>query len=86
MKTIGIHFGALCPSIAEQLIEQGVVTIPDDINHFQEDADAVTRLVIRGLITDSQASAARRKLLKKIVREVEKATKKQEPGHAEQPA
>ena len=82
MKTISVHFGALCPSIAEQLIEQGVVTIPDEINHFQKDADATTRLLIRGLLTDSQTRSARQKLINKIVRDVEKATEKHEASHA----
>jgi hypothetical protein len=83
MKTISVHFGALCPSIAEQLIEQGVVAIPDEINHFQGDADAITRLMFRGMLSDSQAHTARQKLLKKIVRAVEKATKKHEADHDE---
>ena len=47
-KTIGIHFGAMCDSLARQLRSQGVrVKTAEDksrLEVFQKDADAVTLL------------------------------------------
>lgn len=34
--------------------------------HFQKDMDVITRLLIRGLINDSQAHSARKKFVKKL--------------------
>lgn len=65
MTEIGIHFGALAPSLAEQLKDYEINE--DDLKHFQLDADAITRLVCRSLIPDSIAVKARQRLLKKIV-------------------
>ena len=67
-KKVQIHFGALSLPIVDQLLEQGVSVIPGDINHFQTDANAITRLVLRGLISEAQARTARGKLIKKIAK------------------
>lgn len=65
-ENIELVFGAVCPSIAEQLtgIDHGIN--PEALGHAQFDADAITRLSIRGLIPDSAARLARQKLLKRI--------------------
>lgn len=65
-ESIELVFGAVCPSIAEQLagVDHGID--PTALGHAQFDADAITRLVVRGLIPDSAAHSARKKLLKRI--------------------
>lgn len=71
---IGIHFRALVPSLKEQLapqlenIQEGIAD--EDLEHFQKDADAIVRLSVRGLITDSAKRSACQKLLKKIVKAI----------------
>lgn len=62
--SVDISFGALCPPLADQL---PAGTIPaETLDHLQRDADAITRLAVRGLLTDAQIHAARSKLVKKI--------------------
>jgi hypothetical protein len=60
---IGLRFGALAPSLAEQLDKP-----PKSVELWQKDADAITRLLVRGLIPDTYGQKARRKLLATIVR------------------
>lgn len=61
---IEIAFGALSPRLADQPI--GPLIDADELDHFQRDADAITRLRIRGLMTPSQADAACRRLVKRL--------------------
>lgn len=68
--SIKIAFGALCDSIAKQLRTQGYRL--KSVAPYQKDADAITRLVIRGLLPDSQANAARKRLMKDIGDELRK--------------
>lgn len=63
-RTWGVHMGALADPIAKQAAEQGVEV--EGVEHFQADADAITRLAVQGLITDAQKVAARKKLMKRI--------------------
>jgi len=67
---IGIHFGALAPKLKEQLKSFQL----DDmkLQHIQLDADAITRLLIRGLIPDSVAHKTRQKLIKNITKSIHK--------------
>lgn len=65
-QKIGIRFGAMAPSIKEQIKEQGFKIDPTDCAHLQKDAEAITRLRIRGLLTDSACKSAHDKLFKKI--------------------
>lgn len=60
-----IAFGALAPTLVDQLAGSKVPV--EKLEAFDRDADAVTRLVVRGLLTQSQANAARKKILKEIV-------------------
>ena len=67
---IEIVFGALAPSIAEQLAAAGIkygVSGKNAVGHFQRDADAIVRLNISGLLPDGQARTLRLKLLRRIV-------------------
>jgi hypothetical protein len=63
MEKIGIHFGALSQPIHKQL---GIKRIDEDLKHLQEDADAVTRLAVRGLLADSVVRKTRQKIMKEI--------------------
>ena len=57
--SIKIYFGALCEPVAEQLGINEHIAEP-----WQKDADAITRLVVRGLLTDSETHRARKRLIK----------------------
>lgn len=67
---MNIVLGALAPSLSEQL--DGYLPA-DDLEHLDKDADAITRLYIRGLMTKTRADAARGKLCKEIGRLLRKA-------------
>lgn len=54
---IEIRFGALSPSLAEQLNVK-----PSTVELFQKDADAICRLSIRGLVAPAIIRRARQKL------------------------
>jgi len=64
---IKIKIGALAPPITEQLKE---LNLSDDkiarILPFDFDANAITRLHIRGIITDAEYNNASKRLVKKI--------------------
>ncbi len=61
----GLRFGALSPSLAEQLAD--VISTDEQrekIAHLDRDADAVTRLKLRGLIAEGVANKARGRIAK----------------------
>ena len=62
---ISISFGALAPSLAEQLDRT-----PRSVESWQKDADAIARLLVRGLLPESQGRTVRQKLLKRIARQL----------------
>lgn len=71
---VELHFGALCHPIARQLRDCGVrmnVGIRGSATIWQNDADAITRLAVRQLLPESAARNARKKLFKKIIRDIE---------------
>lgn len=58
-----IELGALCKPLSEQL--KGY--IPDDkLKVMDADADAITRLLLRGFIPESIAKKARQKLVRAV--------------------
>jgi hypothetical protein len=67
-----LQFGAFAPKLREQIIAAGfelkepVVKSSLYLTHLQADADAVARLRIRARITEAQARAAERKIVKEI--------------------
>ena len=68
-----ISFGAMVAPIAEQLSVQGYVA--RDKTHlaaWQKDADAITRLAVRGLLAPTYSRSARTRLLKMICADVMK--------------
>jgi hypothetical protein len=68
MNGIGFRFGALSDPLKVQLDEQKAHVPPLDVLQFQQDANAITRLSLRGLITDGQTRAARQKLTNRIAK------------------
>ena len=75
MSKIGITFGAMADPIIKQLLGQDVTKIPDRINAYQEDADAITRLSIKGLLAESETRRARMRLLKIIIKNLDRGAK-----------
>ena len=59
-----IIFGALEDSLVTQLDGSGIPV--GLLELFELDSQAITRLWVRGLITDSQIDASRKKLIKNI--------------------
>ena len=70
MRKLSIEFGAIVDDIGKQLADQGLTLTVTDTALHQKHADAITRLKIHGLISDSAAEAARKKLLKQIAKAV----------------
>lgn len=66
-QVIELRLGAHCEPLEEQLHGQLPVEM---LRKFQQDADAVTRLVVRGIIPGSIAKQCRRVLAKRIVVEL----------------
>jgi hypothetical protein len=61
---IELRLGAFCAPLSEQL-PPGLVA-DEPLTHLQRDADAITRLKVRGLLTDAEVAAAQRRLIEKI--------------------
>lgn len=61
---LNLSFGVLAEKLSFQLKDFGLPEL--ELNNFQRDADAITRLSIRGLLSESTAKNARLKLLGKI--------------------
>lgn len=64
----GLHFGALAPPLAEQLA--GFDLDAEKVDLWQQDADAITRLGVRGVITDGEAKSAYQRLGRQIEHEI----------------
>jgi hypothetical protein len=61
---MGITFGAIADPLRKQL--EGEHFDAGTINHYQRDVDAITRLHVRGFLTDAETSRARIRVLKKL--------------------
>jgi hypothetical protein len=66
--TLNLAFGALAEPLAKQLAKAQVVIEKNDLMRLQRDADALVRVHIGGLLTDSELRRARKKLMKKILK------------------
>lgn len=65
-----IQMGAMTPLLSNQLrLQMAVIEDRDLVAHLQRDADAITRLLVRGLITAKSADTARKRLVRKICKE-----------------
>jgi hypothetical protein len=68
-----IVFGAIAKKLVDQITMDGLsITNKACIAHCQKDADAVTRLAIRGILPDSCVTSARGKIFKRICEYVSK--------------
>lgn len=70
----GLTFGALCPSIAEQLQEQGLTLDSKKATAFQKDMEYIVWLSIRGLLTSTERNRAEKRLFKEITRVLNTST------------
>ena len=59
-----IQFGAMAPRLTEQLRETGISQ--KELKVFDEDTDAITRLYVRGILSDREKQKAIHRLIKKI--------------------
>jgi hypothetical protein len=68
LDRLSVDFGALSPTIDEQLRQQGLKLDMDPLLrcHLQRDADEVTRLRVRCILTEAESDKARRRILQII--------------------
>lgn len=74
-KQFGLHFGALSDPISKQIEAQGFKFKKEEVQQFQEYADAIVLLRIGGLLADSHADKIKAKLYKQIVSHIKKTNK-----------
>lgn len=67
-----IYFGALAPKVSEQIKAQGFSAEPDILEHWDKDAYAITRLHVRGCLSDAEVHKARRRLMRSITKKLRK--------------
>jgi hypothetical protein len=80
---IEIVFGAMAPPILDQLRAQGIrasILSSVDALQFQKDADAVVRLAVRGILPENAKRAAHRRILRRMIAEIEAAAREARPG------
>jgi hypothetical protein len=65
---VSVSLGALSPPIGEQLREQGLKLDMDPLQrgYLQRDADEVTRLRVRCILTEAESDKARRRIFQII--------------------
>ncbi len=85
-ERFGLSLGALAPLICEQLREQGLRMDLEPLARqcLQQDADELSRLRVRGILTESESDRARRRLMKEIAKHVRpiKPTTEEPPSNA----
>lgn len=67
--TVALVFGATAPSLVRQLKAREPHQIKM-MKLFQRDADAITRLSVRGLLTERETDKARRRLISRLREEM----------------
>lgn len=71
-----LYFGASAQKIIDQIIAAGLTADKDRIKNYQKDADALTRISVRGLLPDSAIHNGRKKLMKNIIQLVKPVANK----------
>ena len=66
-----IRFGALAPSLVEQLAGLGITE--EKLEALNNHAHAITRLKVNGLLTERESGSARKRLIKEITKAYEEA-------------
>jgi hypothetical protein len=67
-----IAFGAMSKPLHEQISEHGIPVTQDEMSHYQKDAEAITRLRIRGMLSDKEVGNTQIRLMKNIVKYLNK--------------
>lgn len=76
MANVGAHlatiltFGAMSAPLRAQLKIQGFDIDAAVVKHCQRDADAITRLLVRHMLSEGEAHKARRRLLRWVGKSV----------------
>jgi hypothetical protein len=70
-KYLELVFGALAPTLAEQLTEQGLKFDHDKIGRLDRNARGITYCVIDGVMTDSEAKRCRQRIIRRVAALVE---------------
>lgn len=65
---VAIHFGAANSKIGTQLREQRFAFDKEEISHLQQDADAISRLFIRGYLNPREHKDAYHRVHAEIVK------------------
>jgi hypothetical protein len=65
---LSLSFGAIVPSIYEQLIAAGFKVTRSQIDPFQHDAEALSRLTVRGIMTQKESDKSYERLIKSIAK------------------
>lgn len=72
-STFNLRFGAAVFSIGKQLKDQGILKFDKaEIEHFQNDADAVVRLKIRALLPLSTCKRIEQKICNRVASHLSK--------------
>ena len=61
-----LEFGWMADQLADQLGQQGIPHDSEEVEHFQKDSDAISRLRVRGVLTPSEGDRAYDRLAKRI--------------------
>jgi hypothetical protein len=64
-RRISFEFGALADPLDEQLERQGIVM---DCSVLQRDADSISRLYVRGLLTEAETDRAQKRLRSHVIK------------------
>ncbi len=75
-RNLRIQLGALCPPIDEQLWDQGLRLDMDTTARalLQRDTHEVTRLLVRGILTEAEAHKARKRIMQIIKKQARPLT------------
>lgn len=65
MKTVSLTLGAMSEDISIQLAKQGL-PVPKGCHFLDADANAISRLYVHGLLTDSETTKARKRLTARV--------------------
>lgn len=81
-RNIHIEFGALCPPIEEQLRSQGLRLDMQPLERLKlrQDAEEVTRLLVRCILTEAEAHKARRRIMQIIKKQAKPLATHPHPG------
>lgn len=68
-----LKLGAFAPSVEEQLASQGLKAVHggEDAIEWDKDRHAIKRLEMRGVLTEAEAEAARRRFMREVGRYIE---------------